>query len=244
MENNFKVWYLFHSGFAVKKNNKVFIFDYYNNRPKNDIWSFNSGVVNPQEICNNEVYVFVSHSHFDHYNNIIFTWQNDVKHIKYIVSSDVLGPTSENIFYVTPSQNIQVDDLSIKTLASTDEGVAFYISCEEINIFHSGDLNWWNWSGETDEYNKNMEKHYKEEINKLNDLPIDIAFIPVDPRLNNSYALSLNYFINNIASSNCHIYPMHFSLDIRIWGWLERDSYLTDTRIQMIRHRGLITDLE
>ena len=39
----------------------------------------------------------------------------------------------------------------IRTLRSTDEGVAFVVHYAGKTIYHAGDLNWWHWEGEPDE---------------------------------------------------------------------------------------------
>ncbi len=40
----------------------------------------------------------------------------------------------------------------IRTLRSTDEGVAFVVHYAGKTIYHAGDLNWWHWKkGEPDE---------------------------------------------------------------------------------------------
>lgn len=55
----------------------------------------------------------------------------------------------------------------VRTLRSNDEGTAFFIRYKDQTIYHAGDLNWWHWEGEPDEYNKNMRRSYQSEINKL-----------------------------------------------------------------------------
>ena len=55
-----------------------------------------------------------------------------------------------------------------------------------------GDLNWWHWEGEPDEKNTEMRRAYQAEINRLMDEKIDIAFVPVDPRLGEQYCWGLD----------------------------------------------------
>lgn len=42
-----------------------------------------------------EVYVFVSHSHNDHYNPLIYDWKGINKNIHYFLSFDVEAPTRD-----------------------------------------------------------------------------------------------------------------------------------------------------
>ena len=47
-------------------------------------------------------------------------------------------------------EEITVDNMKIKTLESSDIGVAFLIEIEGKVIYHAGDLNWWHWDGDTE----------------------------------------------------------------------------------------------
>ena len=75
----------------------------------------------------------------------------------------------------------------MRTLKSTDEGVAFLIRIGERIIYHAGDLNWWHWEEESPRYNKLMMQRYQREIEKLEGRHIDVAFVPADPRQGEQY---------------------------------------------------------
>ena len=235
-----KIWYLFNSSFAFLIDNKLLVFDYYldevtdNNSKK----CLNNGVINPDEIKDYEVYVFVSHRHYDHYNSVIFQWQRIVPDITYIISDDIEIQEADNIYLVHPHKEYSIKNIYVKTLKSNDEGVAFLIKINEYCLFFSGDLNWWYWSDESDKWNKNIEKVFKSELKTLEGEQIDYAFIPVDPRLEASYDLSLKYFIDNYASDSTYIVPMHFRHDYRIFEWLRRDGYYDKAFILEINKRG------
>ena len=55
-------------------------------------------------------------------------------------------------------------------------------------IYHAGDLNWWHWEGEEEEFNRDQACRYQQQMEKLKQAvgnrSIDLAFVPVDPRLN------------------------------------------------------------
>ena len=55
----------------------------------------------------------------------------------------------------------------METLRTTDEGVAFLVTCKDKRIYHAGDLNWWHWEEESIDYNRQMRKDYQREIRKL-----------------------------------------------------------------------------
>lgn len=240
MMDSLKVYYLFHSGFAVQSKNSLFIFDYYNNISSSDVFDMEHGVINPMDIKDLHVYVFVSHSHYDHYNSIIFTWANVIHNIHYIVSPDVtLHRSLKNIHVMAPHEALNIADVHIETLNSNDLGVAYLVTHENATIFHSGDLNWW--YGDNPTINEADEKIFKTEYDTLKGKDIDLAFIPVSPRLKGRYAYALDYFLKNIASDKCHVFPMHFGLNVAIFSWLERDGFLKDSRVKQFYSRGSIT---
>ncbi|MBC7959927.1 MAG: MBL fold metallo-hydrolase, partial [Vallitaleaceae bacterium] len=155
---NIKIWYLDHSSFAVKVKNKVLIFDYHNDQEFNGKKGFEGGVIRPEELKGLDVFVFVSHSHNDHYNPIIHSWEKEARKITYIFSSDVEEKDTHKVHLVEPHKEYDFHGIHIKTLLSNDMGVAFYVTIEGLHFFHSGDLNWWRWPQESKEWNDGMEK--------------------------------------------------------------------------------------
>lgn len=214
---NIIVYYLFNSGFAVKTKNHFLIFDYYS--PTGD---FKNGLINLDLIKDENVIVFASHSHADHFNPKIFEWQNSIKNISYVLSNDIKTNenTAPNIITVAPCKEYKFDTMNIQTLRSTDEGVAFLIEIDDITIYHAGDLNWWHWNGETEKYNTTMGKVYKHEIDKLKNKHIDISFVPLDPRLEDKYIFGMEYYLKVVKSDVT--FPMHFGTNYNVFKWLEK----------------------
>lgn len=199
MENlNIRITYLYHSGFTVETDRRLCVFDFYQGSLK---------------LKDKKIYIFSSHSHSDHYNPEMFQWQEKRPGVQYILSSDICGETSippakDNITFISPCEEKQIDDIRVKAYGSTDEGVSFLVQCDGKNIFHAGDLNWWYWPDDTPEERRQAEKKFKEEIAKIKGEPVDIAFFPVDPRLDHNYCLGAEYFINEINPR--YFIPMHF----------------------------------
>lgn len=242
---NIKIWYLYNSSYAIRIHDKLLVFDYYLDEPASLNKGLEAGVIRKEDLEGLKIYVFVSHSHYDHFNRVIFSWEKwDVaSEIHYILSSDIDAPKIPSVTILKPDEQKIVGEIFITTLMSNDEGIAFYINTDNISIFHSGDLNWWNWSDEKEEWKKNIEAAYKMEMTKLKPHPIDIAFIPVDPRLDKNYALSLQYFTREIAPSNCLIFPMHFRDKLDVFEQLERDGYLENKSILPITKRGQLFEI-
>lgn len=104
--------------------------------------------------------------------------------------------------------------LQVETFRSTDEGVAFWISCAGQEIYHAGDLNNWWWEGEDMAWNRNMAASYKQEMKKMSGRTADAAFIPVDPRLGQWFYLGAAGFMEEADAK--WIFPMHFWEDYSI----------------------------
>ncbi|KAF0196829.1 MAG: putative metal dependent hydrolase [Bacillota bacterium] len=213
------IWYMYHSGFAVKTSNHLLIFDYYLDRPGSRA-SANASIL--QEMHNRDVIVFASHGHADHFTPTILEWENRNQRIKYVLSHDIeLGKGRQEVTIVYPGHKYQVSGVEIEVLESTDMGVAFLVSCDDLRIFHAGDLNWWRWKGEPDEENSSMAENYKKQIDLLKGKQIDIAFIPVDPRLEEYYSLGLVYFMQAVGAEM--VFPMHFGMNYSVFQRLKND---------------------
>ena len=73
-----KITYLDHSGFAVEYKKYVLIFDWY----KGKLPEFDS---------EKEIYVFSSHSHYDHFDRKIFELENIYPNVRYVLSLQRYG---------------------------------------------------------------------------------------------------------------------------------------------------------
>ena len=143
--------YLFHSGFAVETPRHFLIFDYFSDQPKGRGRSLATGVVEPAEIADRNVVVFVSHRHPDHYNPVIFTWRKKIGRIRYVLPPDVHPPADvPGVLATRAGESYDCGDFRVRTLLSTDEGVAYAVEVDGLRLFHAGDLNWWHWEGEPD----------------------------------------------------------------------------------------------
>ena len=115
---------------------------------------------------------------------------------------------------------IRADDLSglrVRTLPSTDEGVAFLVDAPSARIYHAGDLNRWHWEEENEEdrlFNLDQQKRYAEAMERLAGMvredgrQIDLAFVPLDNRLKEPGCW---YGIEEFqeAAGARYLFPMH-----------------------------------
>lgn len=207
------VTYLHHSGFMVRSSDKLLLFDFYGDPQKPEDGQKNITCVTDaiRDPAVRHVYVFASHNHRDHFDPVILTFDRCDKPVTWLFSSDItVRQKKPNLYLLDPDEHAEIDDLSIRTFASTDEGIAFLLSVDDIHLFHAGDLNWWYWYDEsTAEECAEYERDFKKIMARVETCPVDVAFFPVDPRLK-AYAYHGGaYFIDKLKPA--FFFPMHFS---------------------------------
>lgn len=203
-----KIYYIYHSCFVVEDEKSILIFDYYKTPKKLES---RINILDFIKRKDKQIYVFVSHIHYDHFNPEILNWNKFNKNIKYIFSSDIkIDSKNLDIIFLGENQEKNILDINVKTYGSTDEGVSFWIETGEKILFHAGDLNWWAWLDDTLEEEKYMRDKFQAIIKdiKNNDKNIDIAFFPVDPRLKENMYKGGEYFISELEPK--YFIPMHF----------------------------------
>lgn len=203
-----KIYYIYHSGFAIKTKNHFLIFDYYKEPTESN---HSSSVLSPENIKEmKNVIVFSSHSHEDHFNPSIFNWENFNSDIQYILSNDIKADKDKsNYSFIGEGEEKLYKDVYVKAYGSTDIGISFLVKVDGLTIFHAGDLNWWHWKEDSIEEQLVAETAFKANVKKLKEEKvIDIAFFPVDPRLEESYYIGGEYFARELQPKI--LIPMHF----------------------------------
>ena len=125
-----EIIYLYHSAFAVRTPSHFLIFDYYYDKPNGGCLA--QGVINPEEISGENVVVFASHRHPDHYSPRILSWRRQIPNIRYVLADGIR--THEEVLTAAPGQSYDLGDIRIRTLKSTDEGVAFLTEVDCMKI--------------------------------------------------------------------------------------------------------------
>ncbi len=215
-----EIQYLHHSGFTVKTQNYFLVFDYDGIPPQFAPF--------PAEY---RTAVFASHRHSDHYVPGILAWKEKNPAIQVILSYDI--PSKAGCFSIRPDETLWLDGVTVKALDSTDEGVAFLVEADGLTIYHAGDLNWWHWNGESDFYNAEMALNYRREIEKLAGIKIDLAFVPLDPRLEDAYLYGMDFFARTTQAEM--IFPMHMWGDHSVIGRLKSDPRAAEYAASVVK---------
>ena len=178
------VTFVGHSGFMIEICRKLLVFDYFIDE---------SNVAKSIDISRYDgVYVFVSHSHHDHFNpeifklfpNATFVIANEVKrHCRW-------ANFPESTIFMKSNSELSINDISINAFSSTDVGVSFCVTI----------------SG-----SRKAEGDYQailRDIKAVTDT-FQIAMFPVDARIGSDYFRGAKQFTENFHIG--HFFPMHFT---------------------------------
>ncbi len=207
-----RVTFLAHSGFLVELENLCLLLDWW----KGDL----------RPLPDKPLLCFASHQHHDHFDPHIFSLDNGTREIRFLLGKDInlsghnrekwnlSNETAEKCSILGGNEKIDLPHgVTVETLPSTDEGVAFLITCEGKTLYHAGDLNWWHWEEEDKAWNRNMEADFKRYIEPLRDRKIDLAFVPLDPRQAGAADWGLRYLLELARVEK--VIPMHQWEDYR-----------------------------
>ena len=225
-----KVTYIHHDGFLVECRDRYLLFDYY------------QGEI-PEMDPEKPLYVFASHRHGDHFVPDIFLLAEKYSKIHYILAKDIwISRVPEALRGQTVRmgwrKREELDGMGIRTLKSTDEGVAFLVEVEGTAVYHAGDLNDWRWNEESPQWNEAMHQKYIKGIACLEGERIHCAFLPLDPRQEEWYWLGLDKFMKNVGAEV--VFPMHFWEDFDVIRRLKAEACSEGYRhrIMEITRRG------
>jgi ankyrin repeat protein len=167
---NAVVWYLGHSGWAVKTQNHLLIFDYWKTDTAADEPGLANGTINPQEVQNLNVTVFASHAHADHYIPGIFAWRQAMPKITYIMGFK--PENAEGYMLLANREKKELNGMEIIPIESNDSGQGYFVKVDGVTIFHPGDHA---------NRQRDFSGPFKKEIDFLADqgLKADILFVPV-----------------------------------------------------------------
>lgn len=195
-----KITYIHHSAFFVETESACLLFDYFQGNL-------------PEIPTEKPLYIFASHRHPDHFSKVVFDVASGHEKTRILLSSDIwrkrIPENAKGITtFLDPGETWEDGILKVETFKSTDEGVAFWCRVDGHAIYHAGDLNHWYWDGEEEQWNRDMTAAYQAEIAKMRGRTADIAFLPLDPRLEQYFYLGIDDFMKEVDVKK--IFPMHF----------------------------------
>ena len=198
-----KVTYIGHSGFMVEWEDVVCLFDWVEGEL-------------PETDRSKRLYAFVSHSHPDHFTPELFARCGAFPRRTFLLSSDVKAALPKGdaaaLVRMSPEQHRlfaagKKGVMSVTTLRSTDLGVAFVVNYGGKTIYHAGDLHLWAWPDGGAEAEKQMKERFSKEVGKLKGLPLDAAFLPLDPRLEENFWMGFDAVMRTAEVGMA--FPMH-----------------------------------
>ncbi|MEN8225662.1 MAG: ankyrin repeat domain-containing protein [Bacteroidota bacterium] len=135
-----KVWFLGHSGWAIKTQNHFLIFDYFCNtwNRKADDSCLASGYVIPAQLKDENVTVFSTHAHGDHYDARIFNWKEMIPNIEYVLCWNQ-NAEGNDYTLIPVHEEKQLEDMNIYVHHSTDLGGGYLIEVDGLTLLHMGD---------------------------------------------------------------------------------------------------------
>lgn len=205
------VTYIYHSCYLLEFECFSVLVDFYKDvRRADGYWWIKDYFLHKKE----DVYVLCTHSHHDHFNPEILSWQKRKPNLRYIFSKELLDSkktAKENALYLDKLDTYKDENLSIKAFGSTDIGHSFLIETDNKSIFHAGDLNNWHWAEEVEkEEALTYENNFLCELELLSERTnnLYLAIFPIDPRLGRNYMRGAQQFVSRIATD--YFLPMHF----------------------------------
>ncbi len=205
MTNQVTVTYLHHSGFMAAVGDTLLVFDYW--RGEDNALPKKARITENDFKPFKRVFVFVSHSHPDHFDEVIYTWNMEKYNITYIVSDDI--PVGKRGKRMAPGDTLTFGNMKVTAFDSTDLGVSFYVDFDGLKIFHAGDLNLWHWRDEsTLKEITEAERAFYAACEPLYNTPIDLCMFPLDPRLGGMFDAGINHFVMSVKPRL--VIPMHW----------------------------------
>ncbi|MCF0182161.1 MAG: MBL fold metallo-hydrolase [Muribaculaceae bacterium] len=203
-----RVSFLGHSGFAIECGEVTLVFDYY----------IDEHELVPEILERAQrVYVFVSHSHRDHLNPDIFSWNEHYRIERYVIANECrrklkrsLDLDSYPITFLHHDEDWADEHVHVHAFNSTDVGVCFMVDAGGRRIFHAGDYNCWHFELINDEHG--VRKAVGDFKAILQDIKaytqhVDLAMYPITPNIGGDFALGARLYLQAVPTK--HFIVMH-----------------------------------
>ncbi|TFG76997.1 MAG: ankyrin repeat domain-containing protein, partial [Chrysiogenales bacterium] len=167
LEKQAVIWHLFNTGWVVKTRSSLLIFDYDYDAPDQFalppaiLSCLSSGEIDPRQIRDQKVFVFLPFLRNPDRIDAILSWKNTIKDITYIAGEDRIKDSA--FVYIGPRQQKKMKNLEISTIKSNGFGVGFAVKVDGLTIFYGGDhqssdQSWNSFSSEIDFLHEKIKK--------------------------------------------------------------------------------------
>jgi L-ascorbate metabolism protein UlaG (beta-lactamase superfamily) len=150
------VWYLRHAGWAVRFGDALLVFDYQETLGMEDVTAdtprnLENGLIDPRRISDLDVFVFVTHAHGDHYDPVIFEWQDEIENLTYVIGWEeqpeshcerYAGADADCHTMGGPRAAVESSDVQVYTIDSDHNDipeVAYLVRYGDWTVYHNGD---------------------------------------------------------------------------------------------------------
>ncbi len=239
MSQKMTVTYYHHSGFSVASGDLLLVFDYWRGLERKIPEELG---ITPEILARyREVIVFISHGHADHFDGIVYTWDQYAP-VTYIIAADM--PRGVKGHRLKKGDELTLSDrVQIKTFGSTDPGVSYLVTVDGVKFFHAGDLNFWHWREVCNARQiQDADDDFRSEMKDLQGVEMDVAFFPVDPRQGMLFDAGANFFILTVKPRL--MLPMHFWDRAEVIVEFARRSRTRETEIITLGSPGQAISLE
>ncbi len=150
------VWYVRQAVCVVRLGDALLVFDYQEAVGMDDVTAatprtLDHGLINPEDISDLDVFVFVTHAHGDHYDPVIFEWQGEIENLTYVIGWEeqpqshcerFVGADADCLTMGGLRATTKVGGLQVYTIDSDHNDipeVAYLVRHDDWVVYHNGD---------------------------------------------------------------------------------------------------------
>ncbi len=204
MDTTVTVTYFHHAGFTVALQDTLLVFDYW--RGENE--ELKGQEIRPDDLKGyRHVLVFVTSDRPDHFDPVIYTWENASVNITYLAPGNC--PKIKKGKRMNVGDDLKIGECRIRVFSSSDRGVSYLVEAGGLRVFHAGTLNLWHWREESPLSDIiRAENDFYEAMAPLEKEHIDVAMFPLDPRMGGLFDAGANHFVMSVKPRV--FIPMHW----------------------------------
>lgn len=183
-----------HSTISLETTRYFFLFDWYEGK-----------IEFPKD---KQAVLIATHGHGDHFHPMIF--EKAPENAIFILSDDIEA-TKNDAHWVHKDSEYTIADFKLWTFGSTDRGVSLVLETEDLHFYFAGDLNAWIWENDDKETQEKEKNDYLVELEKIKKHSVDVACVPIDPRLGPHAYAGIELFMDACRPKT--VVPLHFQHD-------------------------------